>query len=328
MDVLVADDVSRRYGETVALDGVSLSVAAGEVFALVGPNGAGKTTLVRALTGTTDAEGAVELFDVSPQAVDRERIGLLPQNFDPPARLTARELVEYYGGLYDSARPTGELLAEVGMTESADTYYENLSGGQQRRTCVATTLVNDPDLLVLDEPTTGIDPAGRRTLWELIERLAAGGTTVFLTTHYMDEAERLADRVGLLASGELVACDTPARLIEEYGGDSLLSVEGAFPDDLLADLDYDATLSDGRLTIRNIEPPEIGTIAELLANRGIAYDSLTWREPDLEDVYLELSGEHVGPDGPTTGIGSVAAASDDDRTNEQPQHATLGGDSS
>lgn len=296
MAVLVADDVSRRYGETVAVDGVSLAVEAGEIFALVGPNGAGKTTLVRALTGTTDAAGSVELFGKAPREVDRERIGLLPQAFDPPERLTARELLAYYGGLYEDPEPTATLLDAVGMAEDADTYYENLSGGQQRRTCVATALVNDPELLVLDEPTTGIDPAGRRQLWQLFEGLAAGGTTIFITTHYMEEAEALADRVGLLADGRLAALDTPARLIETYGGDSLLYVDGEFDDAVTERLGYESALEDGRLTLRNVPPAEIGAVVAELEGGDCAVDSLTWTDPDLEDVYLELTGQRLAAD--------------------------------
>ena len=223
--VIRADSVRRRYGQTVALDGVSFAVEAGEVFALVGPNGAGKTTLIRALTGTTTVDGEVEVFGGPPADVAGERIGLLPQEFSPAGRLTARELVAYYGGLYDDARDAGAVLADVGLADSADTHYENLSGGQKRRACVGTALVNDPELLVLDEPTTGIDPVGRQELWALIEGLAERGTTVLLTTHYMAEAERLADRVGLLADGRLVALGSPAELVELHGGTDRLVID-------------------------------------------------------------------------------------------------------
>ncbi|WP_436903692.1 ABC transporter ATP-binding protein [Halovenus halobia] len=297
MDVVVAEGLTRRYGETTALDGVSLSVAGGEVFGLVGPNGAGKTTLVRALTGTTEAEGTVELFGTNPRSVDKDRIGLLPQEFDPPDRLTARELISYYRGLYDDGRPVEELLADVGMSDDADTYYENLSGGQKRRTCVAATLVNDPELLVLDEPTTGIDPAGRRQLWRLLTDLAESGTTILITTHYMEEAQQLADRVGLLAAGELVALDTPDALITEHGGESLLYIDGEFDESVEAVLDYETSHDGDRLTVRNVRPEEIGAITETLDDAGIAYDSLTWTEPDLEDVYLELTGQTVTASG-------------------------------
>ncbi|WP_424003730.1 ABC transporter ATP-binding protein [Haloarcula salina] len=295
-EVLVASDVRRAYGDTVALDGVSLSATAGEVLALVGPNGAGKTTLVRALTGTTDASGTVELFGVPPEAVDRDRIGLLPQSFDPHERLTARELVDYYAGLYDETRDVDAVLDDVGLSDTAETTYENLSGGQQRRTCVATALVNDPDLLVLDEPTTGIDPAGRRDLWTLLEGLADRGVTILVTTHYMEEAQRLADRVGLLANGRLAALDTPERLIGEHGGDSRLVVDGTFDDSAVSAIDYPAEMRvlDGRLVVYGIRPESIGSVVEELDLAGLDYDSLTWKEPDLEDVYLELTGTAVG----------------------------------
>ncbi len=296
--VVVAEDVRRHYGDAVALDGVSLTVDEGEVLAFVGPNGAGKTTLVRALTGTTDAEGRVELFGRPPREVDRNRIGLLPQEFSPHERLTARELVGYYAGLYDEARDVDSVLDDVGLADDADTWYENLSGGQQRRTCVGATLVNDPDLLILDEPTTGIDPAGRRDLWNLLEGLADAGVTVLVTTHSMAEADRLADRVGLLADGRLVALDDPDALVERHGGESRLTVTG---DDVDVDADpsvveglgYRATAGEGELTVYDVAPEDVGAVAARLDDAGVAYDGLAWSEPDLEDVYMELTGENV-----------------------------------
>ncbi|MFB6179705.1 MAG: ABC transporter ATP-binding protein [Halorientalis sp.] len=305
---VVAEDVRRTYGDAVALDGVSLSVDEGEVFGLIGPNGAGKTTLVRALLGTTDAEGTVRLFDQPPGDVDRARLGLLPQSFEPPSRLTARELLNYYGGLYDGGRSVSDVLADVGMADDAGTWYENLSGGQQRRTCIGTTLVNDPDLLVLDEPTTGIDPAGRRDIWRLIEDLAAGGTTVFLTTHYMEEAERLADRVGLLADGNLVACDTPEELIGSHGGDSRLVIGTDAEPSVTDALAYPAELADGQLTIYDVPPEAIGDVVETLEAKGASYDSLNWTEPDLEDVYLDLTGRAVTASGTAVEAGETPIA--------------------
>lgn len=293
--VLNAENVRREYGETVALDGVSLSVREGTVFALIGPNGAGKTTLIRSLTGTTDAEGEIELFGASPQNTDTQRIGLLPQSFAPPERLTARELIEYYGGLYDHARPVDDVLDDVGMTADADTWYENLSGGQQRRVCVGIALVNDPALLVLDEPTTGIDPAGRRDLWQLLESLTAGGTTIFLTTHYMDEAEYLADRVGLLADGSLIAEGAPADLIAEHGGESRLEVELAEdvdpPDAAHAVESFGTVEMAGRtVSIHGVTPRSIEDVLDALGLADIEYEALSWRQPDLESVYLALTG--------------------------------------
>jgi len=296
---VVADGVRRTYGDVVALDGVSLSVDAGEVFVLIGPNGAGKTTLVRALTGTTEpTDGTATVFGSRPAAVDRSRLGVLPQSFRPYSRLTARELVEYYAGLYDEARSVEAVLADVGMTDDADARYENLSGGQRRRTCLGIALVNDPDLLFLDEPTTGIDPAGRRTVQDRIADLAAGGTTVFLTTHDMAEAERLADRVGLLADGDLVAVGSPAELIDEHGGDRRLAVDVGGPVSAAADAvaaaaagDYGTEIADGELRVYGVEATAIGDVLASLESAGVEYTEVAWSQPSLEDVYLSLTGE-------------------------------------
>ena len=300
MSVIRARDVRRTYGETVALDGVSLAIDEGEVYGLIGPNGAGKTTLVRALTGTTAPEGEVELLGVAPTEADPERVSLLPQEFSPPERLTASELVDYYGGLYDDTRDTAAVLADVGLADAGDTYYENLSGGQKRRTCVGTALVNDPDVLFLDEPTTGIDPQGRRDVWDLVDDLAAAGTTVLLTTHYMQEAERLCDRVGLLADGRLVAEGSPAGLVERHGGSPRVEVdaddEGAAAR-ALETAGYQLVPDERRLLVDDVAPEDVGAVADTLTDAGVTYDALAWRQPDLEEVYLQLTGQTVGSGG-------------------------------
>ncbi len=324
-EVLVAEDVRKRYGDAEALDGVSLTVRAGEVFALIGPNAAGKTTLVRALTGTTTpTDGSVTVFGEAPTAVARERIGVLPQDFSPPGRLTGRELIEYYAGLYDDAIEPDEVLSTVGLADDADTWYEKLSGGQQRRVCLGAALVNDPELLFLDEPTTGIDPAGRRTVAERVRALAARGTTVFLTTHDMAEAQRLADRVGLLSDGELVAVGPPEELVRKHGGDARLYVEldaeradgeaaaasTPDPETVASDLADDgvaATPTERGVEITGIDPTEIGRAVEAMEARGVAYSSLTWREPSLEDVYMELAGDEEGGAGSEVGARTRAA---------------------
>jgi ABC-2 type transport system ATP-binding protein len=289
---VVADDVVVSYGEAVALDGVSLSVDAGEVFGLVGPNGAGKTTLVRALTGTITPDGGqARLLGDQPTDAARERVGLLPQSFRPHERLTARELVGYYRGLYDDGRDPDDALASVGLADDADTRYERLSGGQRRRACVGMALVNDPDVLFLDEPTTGIDPAGRRALWGLVEELADGGATVVLTTHDMDEAARLADRVGLLADGELVAVGSPTDLVAAHGGPPRLLVETDAGPDALGETEFRPGATEDGLVFEGLDPVDVGRVATALDDAGVDYDALTWRDPTLEDVYLALAGE-------------------------------------
>ncbi|MFB6221606.1 MAG: ATP-binding cassette domain-containing protein [Halolamina sp.] len=291
---VAAEGLRKRYGETVAVDGVSLTVDEGEVFGLIGPNGAGKTTLVRCLTGTTEYEGEASVFGADPQEVERSRIGLLPQSFSPPERLTARELLVYYARLYDESRDPEAVLRDVGLDDDADTWYENLSGGQQRRACVGITLVNDPDILFLDEPTTGIDPTGRRGLWRVIEDLAASGTTVLLTSHSMDEVERLSDRVALLADGDVVATGSPTALVEQHGGEPRLVVRTDAGAEALEGLGYQVEAGEGEVTLHGISATDIDAAVEALSAAGVEYESFTWTEPTLEEVYLELTGRRFG----------------------------------
>lgn len=287
-------DVHKRFGETVALEGVDLTVEDGEIFGLIGPNGAGKTTLIRCLTGAiTPEEGSVELLSQDPASVVRARIGLLPQAFDPAPRLTPLELVSYYAGLYDQSRDPAEVLSDVGVDATRGTWYRDLSGGEQRRVCVATALVNNPDILLLDEPTTGIDPAGRRSIWQMLRELRGGGTTILVTTHDMGEAETLADTVGLLADGRLVASGPPTDLIREYGGGARLVVETDSPPPDTFALDRTHSTEDG-FYIEGVTSGDIGTIVRELDDSGLAFEGLRWREPDLEDVYLTLTDTDRG----------------------------------
>ncbi|MEY7847999.1 ABC transporter ATP-binding protein [Natrarchaeobius sp. A-rgal3] len=328
--VVEANALRKSYDETVALAGVSVAIERGEIFGLIGPNGAGKTTLVRALTGTTEPDsGTARVLEASPTTIDRNRLGVLPQAFSPPDRLTARELLTYYAGLYDDARDPGDVLADVGLADAGETWYEDLSGGQQRRVCVGATLVNDPEILFLDEPTTGIDPAGRRTVWRLIESLSAGGTTVVLTTHDMAEAERLADRVGLLADGALVADGTPADLVEEHGGSSRLTIETTANPPAFEDLAYPVdrptpkrernghSSDEEPIVVRTVTPRDIGTVVDYLEEREIAYSGLEWAEPGLEEVYLELAAQ-AELDRTDASDGDAGGANDAPGTDDDP----------
>jgi len=287
-DAVVADGVTKAYGDTVALDGVDLSVREGEVFGLIGPNGAGKTTLVRCLTGTARPDGGrVAVLGEAPETAPTEQIGLLPQSFAPAARLTGRELVGYYAGLYEDARDPDAVLDDVGLDERS-TRYENLSGGQRRRVCVAAAVVNDPAVLFLDEPTTGIDPAGRRAVRGVVDRLVDRGTTVLLTTHDMAEAETLADRVALLDGGQVAAVGTPDDLVAEHAGDPRLFVETAA--DAAAIAGFEARDTEDGLVVVGVTPADIGAVVDAIEATGAEVAELTWRDPGLEDVYLELTG--------------------------------------
>ncbi len=346
--VVRAVNVCKSYGETRALDNVSITLSAGEVYGLVGPNGAGKTTFVRGVTGTVPVEGTVELFGASPRAVERSRIGVLPQSFAPASRLTVRELIDYYAGLYDNPRASEAVIEDVGLDEATETAYEALSGGQRRRLCVATALVNDPGLLVVDEPTTGIDPAGRRAVWRVIERLAADGTAVLLTSHSMTEIERLADRVGLLRAGTLVATGTPGELIAEYGGSPRLRItvgdragervpmraggrESAADSAEHADraatqlsaAGYRTTSGETSVWVENVEPTAIASVADTL-NETVPVRSITWREPGLEDAYLRLTGEpfDAAGDDPRVAASDPETTSDDALETESDPETT------
>lgn len=290
--VVVTADVTKSYDGVPALRGVSLTIDRGEIFSLIGPNGAGKTTFVRTITGAIQpTTGQVRLFGNPIERTTLAAVGLLPQSFHPPERLSAREIIEYYGGLYDHSLPVEEVLEAVGMDGAGDRWYERLSGGQQRRICVGTALVNDPDLLILDEPTTGIDPAGRRQLWSLFAELQATGRTILLTTHDMAEAATLGDRVGLLNNGQLVDVGTPGELTDRVEGSGRLIIETKDTIDSIhrTRIPDEATIKSNRLEYRDVEPGQIGDILAELEHESFSYERITWEEPQLEDVFFELT---------------------------------------
>jgi len=293
MPTVEADGLYKTYGETVALDGVSFSVGEGEVFALVGPNGAGKTTLVRCLTGTARPdEGEARLLGASPDEADGSRVAVLPQGFTPSERLTPDELVGYYASLYtdDPGGDADTVVDEMGLAEARDSRYADLSGGQRSRLRVAVSLVNSPDVVFLDEPTTGIDPEGREDVWRAVESLASEGTTVFLTTHYMREVERLADRVALLDDGALVEAGKTDDIVREHAGEPRLVVRTVGPPKEASDAHEDATADGDELVVEGVDVDGIGDALDALAGAGVEYDEVRWREPGLEEAYLRLTG--------------------------------------
>src|SRR6059058_833403 len=216
MGVVVVRELHKAYGEYEALRGVSFEIAAGQVFGLLGPNGAGKTTTVEILEGYRKRDaGSVEVLGIDPQRAGRawrERVGIVLQSSSLYVSLTVRESLAVFGGYYARPRDVDEVIDVVGLTEKRDARVKTLSGGQQRRLDLGVALVGDPDLVFLDEPTTGFDPAARRRAWDTIRGLRSLGKTILLTTHYLDEAEQLADRVAVLRRGEIVASGPPAEL--------------------------------------------------------------------------------------------------------------------
>ena len=284
----------KRYGSFEAVRGIDLHVDHAEVFALLGPNGAGKTTTVEILEGHRQRDGgAVDVLGHDPQhagSAFRERIGIVLQSTGVEPYLTVEETLRQFSGFYPRPRPLGEVLEVVGLTEQRDTRVRRLSGGQQRRLDVAVGLVGDPDLLFLDEPTTGFDPAARRQAWELVHNLKALGKTVFLTTHYMDEAQQLADRLAIIVGGEIVAEGTPADLMNRDHISTIQFRQTPAATSLIAGVLGDVAMGDGLVTVRTTEPTrDLAMIAGRAAESGTELDGLTVTRATLEDVYLELA---------------------------------------
>ena len=285
----------KRYGDHAAVDGIELDVQEGEVFALLGPNGAGKTTTLEMLEGYRQRdEGTISVLGVDPEEATlawRSRIGLVLQTSQMPAELTVTELVDRYAGYYPHARDVDETIELVGLAEKRSARAGRLSGGQQRRLDVALALVGDPELIFLDEPTTGFDPAARRAAWSMVEGLRDLGKTILLTTHYMDEAEALADRIAILVDGRIAATGTPATI----GGRDHAPVDIRFlPADGFDPIGVtgDAHREDDYLVITTPDPTT--TLSELLDRaRQIGSDlaGLEVIRPSLEDVYLRLAEE-------------------------------------
>lgn len=275
---VLVTDLHKHYGAKRAVDGLDLRVEHGEVFAVLGPNGAGKTTTVEILEGYRDRDsGQVSVLGVDPQQADRawrSRIGIVLQSADDQAELTVRELVRHFARLYPRPRDPDELVAAVGLTHKAGTRVRQLSGGQRRRLDVALGIVGRPELLFLDEPTTGFDPEARRSFWDLLLDLRDEGTTILLTTHYLDEAEKLADRCAVVRDGRVVALDRPSAL----GGRVTLEARVRWTED-------------GTAHERSTTTPT-ALVADLSRRFGPGeVPGLEIVRPTLEDVYLGLVGE-------------------------------------
>jgi ABC-2 type transport system ATP-binding protein len=290
--------LQKSYGDVVAVNDVDLSVEGGQIFAFLGPNGAGKTTTISILEGYLDRDaGEVEVLGEDPADADRAwrgRVGFVLQECRMEGLLTVRETLRMFAGYYPDPRSVEETIEQVGLAGKADERAGKLSGGQQRRLDVAVALIGDPELLFLDEPTTGFDPSARRQAWDVIAGLRDLGKTVMLTTHYMDEAQELADRVAVIAGGEIIAAGTPDDLGGRADAASTVSFDrpganGADPRDAVPG---EWTAANGRMVLRTEEPTRcLNALTGWALERGIELDHLEVSRPSLEDVYLELTGE-------------------------------------
>ncbi len=301
--------VFRSRGSIIeAVKGLDLDIAAGECFGLLGPNGAGKTTTIEILEGLQrPSAGEVELFGLRWGQMDdelRQRIGITLQETQLPEKLTILETLQLFRSFYRTGVEPAALMDRVGLTERAHSFVGKLSGGQRQRLAVACAMVGDPDLLFLDEPTTGLDPQSRRQLWEILRGFRGQGKTILLTTHYMDEAERLCDRVGIVDHGRLIALDTPSGLIARLGGDHHVEFT-------LAEMDCPVQLPfeslpavvavhehHGVHVLRVTAPHQtIPALLQLLLQHRLSLSRLTTRHVSLEDVFVALTGRSISEEG-------------------------------
>jgi ABC-2 type transport system ATP-binding protein len=293
------EHLTKRYDHLLAVDDVSFTVRMGELFAFVGPNGAGKTTTVEIIdTIRTPTSGTVRLLgmDVTKRTRDiLPRIGVLPQGFTSFDRITVTETIQYYSRLFSRRNPDVEGLIElVNLQDKSREQFQNLSGGLKQRLGIAVALVNDPEVVFLDEPTTGLDPRARRELWKVLLGLKKKGTTVFLTTHYMEEAELLADTVAIISKGQIIAMGSPEELIQANAKYLVLTLKSADENALVTvrTMGFDPVQDDHRnITVNVAHPSDVRKILNTLTEAQASFLTLDVRKPSLDAVFLDLTGE-------------------------------------
>jgi ABC-2 type transport system ATP-binding protein len=293
------EKLTKRYGNLLAVNDISFQVRTGEVFAFLGPNGAGKTTTVEIIeTLRRPTSGTVRLLGMDVTTRKRDivpRIGVLPQGFSSFDRITVRETIRYYGRLFGRRNTDVDGLIElVNLNDKSQEQFKNLSGGLRQRLGIAVALVNDPEVVFLDEPTTGLDPRARRDVWELLLSLKKNGKTVFLTTHYMEEAELLADTVAIISKGKIIARGSPDELMERNANYLLLTLKtiDRAPFDIVHRMGFEPKLDDHtNIKIRVGHTDDIRKILNAMKDAGASYVSLDVRKPNLEAVFLKLTGE-------------------------------------
>jgi ABC-2 type transport system ATP-binding protein len=300
--------VKKYYGEIKAVDGVSFSVNEGEVFALLGPNGAGKTTLIEIMEGLRKRdEGSVKVLGLDPWENGytlHKKIGVIPQDFTFFDKANPKEAVKYYADLFGVNINADDILKQVVLDDSTRVLFENLSGGQKQKLGLALSLVNSAELLFLDEPTTGLDPNARRAIWDVIRELRSKGKTAILTTHYLDEAEQLSDRVAIMNRGRIVAMGTPEEIIETHGSGERLEIHGSekladyLRENTKLEVEYDRK---GMISIALIEKRDALTALTAVEESGLDWHDLHTRRDSLDDVFVKLVSGRVDEKGEIRG---------------------------
>ncbi len=296
MSIIEVQHLRKRYGETIALAGLSLAIDAGEIFGILGPNGAGKTTLVESISGLRDADsGTISVAGLDPRR-DRDqlrsRVGVQLQESALPPKLTVREAIELYGSFYPEPADGTRLLEMLGLAEKRDTRYAKLSGGQKQRLSVALALIGRPDIAILDELTTGLDPQARRDVWSLIEQIRASGVTVVLVTHYLEEAERLCDRVAVVDRGHVIALDTPAGLAGATNSDQRIRFRPSTPlgeEQLMSLPGVRSVEFHGDHVVVTGTGDVLGTVIAALARENVVAGQLRVDQTTLEDAFVALT---------------------------------------
>jgi ABC-2 type transport system ATP-binding protein len=316
-DVISVDGLRKQYGSVVAVDEVSFKVHAGEIFGMVGPNGSGKTTTIECIEGLRQPdEGQVSVLGLDPwqDAYElRERTGIQLQSANLPRRMRVEEALDLFASFYRQPRDWQPLLEGLGLGDKRRAFFSQLSGGQKQRLFVALALINQPEVVFLDELTTGLDPRARHKIWDLVREIREQGTTVFLTTHYMDEAERLCDRVAILDHGRIIALDTPANLVSQLGMATRVAFQVERGPQVTQNggrnsssaLPFDAAqigVIDG---VRRVEQEAdqvvvygqgaglVGAVIHSLEASGVPFQNFRTEQADLEDVFLKLTGREI-----------------------------------
>ena len=299
--VISINGLTKTYDEFIAVNEISFDVNKGEVFALLGPNGAGKTTTVEIIECLkTPDNGKVEIFginlkDKKKQNEIKRKIGVMPQNFNAFDWLTVKENLDYFRNLYDSKISVNELIDRVGLAKKTDSMYKTLSGGMKQRVGIAISLINEPELLFLDEPTAGLDPQARRETWNLIKKLKQQGKTIFLTTHYMEEAQELSDRILIIIEGKIVASGSPSELIENYGGNKSIILKNCDRRILEGkNIQYEIDTESQIHIIFDNNDQLFKILAAVTDDPNVEIEI---KKPNLDEAFLNLTGRRINEEG-------------------------------